>query len=144
MTLDKSLLLTMYNQTIESFKFLISYGYILTESNKISNDEYRITYNNEKTNKIINISICNYEDVKRFFVTISIVYEPYINVNDFISFEVFLAKQNIRHTVALEGDQITDENLKMYLEHWTVLFKNYGIALIKNNKRFPHNFPEWT
>lgn len=144
MDFDMPKLLTTSNKVKESFNFLQEYNYKLLEYKKISNEEYQIVYDNKGINKNINISICNYEDVKRFFMTISIIREPYLDVNDFISFEVFLTKQNIKHTTALEGDQINNANLSLYVEEYANLFKRYGIELINTNERFPHYFPEWT
>lgn len=142
--MDTSLLIAASNTVKESFEFFQEYGYILSEFKITNNEECKIVYTNNEKSKDIKFSVCNYNDVQRFFITISIVRIPYIVAHDLVSFDVFMDKNHIKHPESLEGVQRNIENANRYIEHSAHLFKEHCMKLITSNKQFPHYFPEWT
>ena len=142
--MDTPLLMTATNDAKAAFAFLNEYGYTLSEFDIKSNEECKMVYTNQASNKEIYISVYNSNEVKRFFITISIVRIPYSSVNDFVSFDVFLTKSKLDVPESLSGDQRNIENANKYFEKYTSLFKEHGIKLITSEQEFPQNFIEWT
>jgi hypothetical protein len=77
-------------------------------------------------------------------LSVSVIREPYLHVNDFISFDAFLRKNKISSLPGLKGDKINEEIIAKYIEQYSELFRKYGIALIESDKQFPGYFPQWT
>ena len=138
-----SFLKSLSNNFKHSFNFLKNYGYVF-KFEMLTDDEFELTYTNEEIGKEIYISLCDSSDTHRFFVIIAIIRIPYSSVQNYISFDVYLTKNNIEHPEALEGNQKNTENANAYVEAYANLFKQHGIKLITTDKQFPHYFPEWT
>jgi len=142
--MDTSFLSHLSNNLKQLFTFLQDYGYMLSKSEMISDEEFKLTYINEEKGKEIYISLCNSSNTQRFFIYIAIIRIPHLVVHDFVSFNVFMDKNTIKRPELLEGTQRNIENANKYIKDYADLFKKYGIELIISDKQFPHYFPEWT
>ena len=132
------------DKVFKSFKFLEQLGYVV-EKYGISNDaRFEISFTNSVTKKDIDFTISDNEDVNRFHMTISIIKKPYLGVNDFIDFDVYLQKNGIAFGRSLEGNEINEVAIGRYINDYFELFKTHGINLITSDKQFPHYYPEWT
>ena len=132
------------DKVFNSFKFLEQLGYV-AEKYGISNDgRFEISFTNSVTKKDIHFIISDNEDINRFHMTISIIKKPYLEVNDFIDFDVYLQKNGIAFERSLEGNEINEVAIGRYINNYFELFKTHGINLITSGKQFSHYFPEWT
>lgn len=142
--MDESFLSLLSNNFKHLFNFLKNYGYLLFKNEMITDEEFKLTYLNKENGKEIYISLCDSSNTQRLFIIIAIIRIPHEVVHDYISFEVYLNKNNIQHPEPLEAREKNLENANVYIETYANLFKQYGTELITSNKQFPHYFPEWT
>jgi hypothetical protein len=132
------------DKILNSFRVLEQLGYVIVKHGFSDKDEFVINFGNSITKKDIDFTISDSEDVNRFYLIISIIRKPYLVVNDFIAFDVYLKKNNIPFKDALEGDEINEASIEEYINDYSELFKIHGINLITSDQQFPHYFPEWT
>lgn len=140
---ESLIIFAKYNATAQ-FEIIIQLGYELDKFDKSDENCFAISYKNENVGKKINISICDNEELSIFFIGISIIRQPYSQVNDFIDFDTFLKKNSIKPLHPLEGEQINEIEIENYIREYVKLFNKYGIILIESNKKFSGYNPEWT
>ena len=132
------------NKLLNFFQFLEPLGYELENYGVNADRRFGIHFKNDKIKKSIDFTISDSEDVDRFHITISIVRAPYVSVNDFIDFDVYLQKNNIAYKDSLEGNEINEKGIEEYIKNYSELFRRHGTQLITTDKQFPHYYPEWT
>lgn len=142
--MSESLIRFSEEKLTEAFKYIQDLGYLYVGSDLKEEDEYVIIFKNDLLNKSINFTISDSEDVHRFFITASIVKNPYLTVDDFVSFNVYLRKHNIQFDSVLDDDQIDERAIKKYIDAYAALFCRHGMPLITSDKQFPGYYPEWT
>jgi hypothetical protein len=125
------------------FNFLNQLGYEF-EKSELKTNILEIYFRGRVTNKDINFLITNSERTNRFFITISIIRNPYLEVNDFVDFDIFLKKNKIAFKDSLVANELSEVELNQYILEYSNLFKNIGGKLIATDEQFPHYFPEWT
>jgi hypothetical protein len=141
----RSLLLNFAKiRLIKEFEFLKQLGYEMVKSDMVDDERLVITYKNDNTKKDIDFSISDCEDVRKFFINISIVRNPYLTVNDFVSFDTYLQKNNISVMSNLKGNQIREYEIEKYIHDYATLFSKHGIPLIKSEEQFAGYYPQWT
>ncbi len=138
-------LLSQQSDKLQSlFSFIHDFGYSLSKSEMINEEEFKLTYFNEKSGKEIYISLCDSINTQRFFIVIAIIRHPYLSVHDFVSFKIYLDKNGIKHPGVLEFTEKNIDKAESYIKTYADLFKEYGIILIESKDQFPGYFPEWT
>ncbi len=105
----------------EAFNFLNAAGYNLIKSGSKDDSSFEFIFLNENVKKKISIGVLNYEDVKRFFLMISITNEPYKTVDDYISFSEYLKKNGISVPNKLESQNRTTESIEKYIKEYANL-----------------------
>jgi|GEM_PF-3899271 len=136
------LLNTAKEKILNHFKFLNQLGYEF-ERSELKGNTLEVHFKGRVTNKVINFLITNSERTNRFFITISIIRSPYLGVNDFVDFDVYLRKNKIAFKDALVANKITEAEIDQYIQEYSDLFKKSGSRLIVTDEQFPHYFPEW-
>ena len=126
------------------FNFVATYGYAPLQDQLLNEEEVKLIYGNEETGKEIHISLCNSPNTERLFIVIAIIRIHYKVVHDYVSFQVYLAKNKIEYPHSLEGNERSLQNVNSYLETYANLFNKYGIHLINTNEQFQNYFPERT
>lgn len=133
------------------FNFLTKMGYSYsnyTIQEKMHLHLLEIIYKSSEYKKEVAISASiSLNSNNEFYITSSISNIPYKDVNDFISFDIYLKK--ILHietntTIKLykmESDiELIDGQVRAYAD----LFKKEGSSLIASHKKFSGLYPEWT
>lgn len=131
------------DKVLNSFQFIESFGYSKEYLGITDDDRFEIRFRNNIIKKVIKFTISDNENVRRFHITISIIKHPYLSVNDFIDFDIYLMKNNISFKNFLEGNEINEKAIDEYISNYSDLFKEYGIELISTNMQFPDYFPKW-
>lgn len=134
---------TAKKKVLEVFDFLNTKGFNLIKFESKDDSSFEFTFLNEHVKKEVSIRILNYNDVKRFFLAISITIQPYKTVDDFISFSEYLEKNKIVEPGTLEKDGRTVEAIEKYIESYCTVFKQEGMELISTSKQFPGYYPKW-
>jgi hypothetical protein len=141
--MQMELLNSAKEKILNYFNFLNLLGYEF-EKSEVKANNLEIYFRGRVTNKVINLIITNSERTNRFFITISIIRSPYLEVNDFVDFDIYLKKNRIAFKDSLIASEINEVEINQYIQEYSDLFKKNGTKLITTNEQFPHYFPEWT
>jgi hypothetical protein len=67
----------------------------------------------------------------KYPIIIDVIGLPYRTAHDYISFDVYLTKNNIKHPEALESNQRSVENADRYIDDYMIYLKIIGQSLLQ-------------